>query len=127
MHGERAAFTLALEQPTVYGFQSMGRLPSKSTWKTEVSQQQQQKNPTTWNDPGVGNFWSHGLFQTVTEKYVSSAHWWSLPSQSKASQKHSCTVLCRGSYNSHSNHQPASKQYLLPICPSWPSFFYLQI
>lgn len=41
----------------------------------------------------------------------------------QVSQTHSCMVLCRENYNSYSNQQPASKYYLLPVCPPDHLFF----
>lgn len=62
------------------------------------------------------------FFQTITEKHVSSAHWWSMPFQSITETLLSGFVQGELTITSYSNHQFVSIFYLLPICPFWASF-----
>lgn len=61
------------------------------------------------------------LFQTITEKHASSSHWWRMPFERITETLVSGFV--QGELTTTTKHQLVSIFYLLPICPSWASFF----
>lgn len=75
-----------------YCFQSTGHLPSLPIWKKKCHKEQKTniKKSNKMKLPHSGDCLIPCLFQTVTEKQTSSAHWWSMPFQ-----KHSWVALCR--------------------------------
>lgn len=106
----------------VYGtFAKHVQMKNRNVINRKKKNRKKKSNNLKW--PHSGEFLIPWSFSNSNRKICQFCAVAKLAISKQVSQKHSCMVLCIENYNSYSNQQPASKYYLLPVCPSWPSFF----